>query len=177
MKNKESLVQIVFSEKESQLLDLAKECRQQLKGAEDTFRKMVTFAHINKIESDRVALVLKSAGFAETRVSEFKRIAGEPETYEKYAAGKFGFRTALQDARAKSDAKTGRKKVSKAVRASRKIFSAFCDYCNEQKGMKPTGKEFRGNYLVVIPADALEGKAITPGGIVIEYKVKSPAKA
>jgi len=99
---------------EAQFLDLAKQTYEAREQFSTRFREMVSFASRSALEPKRITLLLRASGFVDSRISEFKTIALDPEACKRYATGQIGFKPALEEAR-----KTKAAKSTKATKNSK----------------------------------------------------------
>jgi len=142
---------------EGEFLDLARKTYEAREHFATSFRAMVSFAAKAELEPKKITLILRAAGFVDSRISEFKAIALDPEACERYSTGQIGFKPALEIARTKT-AKTSKahKKQSKKSKLYKKAFQALLDYVTFEPSLKSFTMEAGAFALLAIRKDETE---------------------
>lgn len=140
---------------ETKFLNLAEKTYAARDHLATSYRDMVSFAATAGLEPKRITLLMRAAGFVETRISEFKTIALDPEATKRYTTGQIGFKPALEEARAKKSAGKPSKK-SKANKAITKITLMLRDYVTANPSYKSFSIDCGGFIALVVRKDATD---------------------
>jgi len=143
-----------LTKNEATFLDLAKSTYEAREHFATRFREMVSFASSSALEPKRITLLLRASGFVDSRISEFKTIALDPEACKRYTTGQIGFKPALEEARTKKATKSAKaQKSTKQKKLATKATQTLIEYVTHVPTLKSFTWQLPGFVCLVIRTD------------------------